>query len=237
MTGPLVEARGLDKSFHFTPVLRGVTFAVSAGGAALIVGRNGVGKSTLVRILAGLAAPSAGDALLFGNPSRTLDSGHRRRVGLVTHQSFLYPNLTARENLEFYAELYRLGLSASDIDGWIARVGLAAAADDRVRAFSRGMEQRLGLARALMPLPDVLLMDEPFAALDNEGAATVTRLLAEAIDRGCAIVLTAHEVFALPGISIDVYELVRGRLEGPRAFPPHDNPETGTGATPSALAR
>jgi heme exporter protein A len=233
----LVEARALDKSFYSSLVLRGVTFAVPAGAAALIVGRNGAGKSTLLRILAGLAAPTAGDALLFGRPSRKLEAEDRRRVGLVTHQSFLYPNLTARENLEFHAALYRLNLSRADIDGWIERVGLAAASDERICTFSRGMEQRLGLARALLPAPDVLLMDEPFAALDTEGAAMVTTLLAEALARGCAVIATAHEPLALPAARFDLYEIVRGRLQGPLALPSHDDPQNAGHTSPSALAR
>lgn len=217
MEEPLIEARGLGKSFAFSPVLRGVNLKVHAGCGAIAIGRNGIGKSTLIRILAGLSAPSAGAALLFGRPSRTLDADYRRRVGLVGHQSFLYPNLTARENLEFFAALYGLtrtrGAIAAEIARWLDRVGLAAAADERVGAFSRGMEQRLGLARALMPAPDALLMDEPFAALDPEGVATAAALMGEAIARGCAIVMTAHEPPATGAASgFDHYEIVRGRL-------------------------
>ena len=217
MEEPLIEARGLDKSFAFSPVLRGVNLKVYAGCGAMAIGRNGIGKSTLVRILAGLAAPSAGEALLFGRPSRTLEADDRRRIGLVSHQSFLYPNLTARENLEFFAALYRLkprsGGIAGEIVRWLDRVGLAAAANERVSAFSRGMEQRLGLARALMPAPDVLLMDEPFAALDPEGVSMAAGLMAEAIERGCAVVMTAHEPPAIGALSgFDRYEIVRGRL-------------------------
>jgi heme exporter protein A len=217
MQEPLIEARGIDKSFAFSPVLRGVNLKVYGGCGAMAMGRNGVGKSTLIRILAGLSAPSAGEALLFGRPSRALDARDRRRIGMVSHQSFLYPNLTARENLEFFASLYKLksrgGEAPDEISRWLERVGLAAAADERVSAFSRGMEQRLGLARALMPVPDVLLMDEPFAALDPDGVAMAAELMAEAIGRGCAIVMTAHEA---PAIAIlrgfDRYEIVRGRL-------------------------
>jgi heme exporter protein A len=238
MTGPVpIEARALDKSFHHSPVLREVSFRVDAGAGALIIGRNGAGKSTLMRILAGLSSPSAGDALLFGAASRTLTPELRRRLGLVTHQSFLYPNLTARENLEFYAALYRLDPRRADISGWLARVGLDSAADDRVRTFSRGMEQRLGLARALLPAPDVLLMDEPFAALDTDGSAMVTALLAQALDRGCALVVTAHQPLALPATRFALYEIVRGRLDGPLALPSLDEPQTRSGVAPSALAR
>jgi heme ABC exporter ATP-binding subunit CcmA len=220
MNAPLIEARGLDKSFAFSPVLRNVNLTVAAGAGAMVIGRNGAGKSTLVRILAGLSAPSAGEALLFGNSSRALEPDFRRRVGLVAHQSFLYPNLTARENLEFYADLYRLDRAHAGVTGWLARVGLAAVADDRVRTFSRGMEQRLGLARALMPSPEVLLMDEPFAALDPEGAALGAELLTEALARGCAAVITAHEPLIPAGISLDLYEIIRGRLV-PMAQSPH----------------
>jgi len=212
MDAPLIEARAVDKTFGFAPVLRGINLKLHAGGCSMIVGRNGAGKSTLVKILAGLAAPNAGEALLFGYPAYGLEAALRRRVGLVTHQSFLYPNLTARENLEFCADLYAIGRGRADVQRWIERVGLAGAADERVRTFSRGMEQRLALARALLPNPDVLLMDEPFAALDSEGVALAGTLLKEAVARRCAIVITAHEPIALEGISATVGEIVRGRL-------------------------
>jgi heme exporter protein A len=212
MDAPLIEARGLGKSFGAAPILRGVNFAVGAGRAAMVIGRNGVGKSTLVRILAGLSTPSAGEALLFGTPSRTLEPAVRGRASIVTHQSFLYPNLSARENLEFYAGLYGVAGADAEIARWLERVGLAAAADARVRTFSRGMEQRLTLARALMTRPEVLLMDEPFAALDGEGVALVAALLREAIARGCALVLTAHQLIAIDGLRCALYEIVRGRM-------------------------
>ena len=212
MAAALIEARRLDKSFGATPVLRGVNFAVSAGSAAMIVGRNGAGKSTLMRILAGLSTVSAGEALLFGTPSRALEPSARRRVSIVTHQSFLYPNLTARENLAFYARLYGAARPRAAIGPWLDRVGLAGVADARVRTFSRGMEQRLTLARALITGPDVLLMDEPFSALDVDGVALVATLLREAIAGGCAVVLTAHQLTAIEGLKFAPYEIVRGRM-------------------------
>ncbi|HKV55643.1 MAG TPA: ABC transporter ATP-binding protein [Candidatus Binataceae bacterium] len=212
MDSALIEARGLDKAFGPSPVLRGVDLEVAAGAGAMIVGRNGSGKSTLIRILAGLSAASAGEARLFGRPVRALGPSDRRRIGLVTHESFLYPNLTARENLEFHGDLYRLRHDANLIGQWLGRVGLAAAAEARVRTFSRGMEQRLAIARAMLPLPAVLLMDEPFAALDLEGVGTVTALLEEALRRGCALLLTAHQAAPLGRLPLTAYELVRGRL-------------------------
>jgi heme exporter protein A len=212
MDAALIEARGLNKTFGAVPILRGVNLAVPVATAAMIVGRNGAGKSTLVRLLAGLSTPTAGEALVFGMPSRMLEPDARRRLAIVTHQSFLYPNLTARENLEFYARLYRVADARSQISRWIERVGLNSAADTRVRTFSRGMDQRLTLARAMLSRPEVLLMDEPFAALDADGVAIVTAILREAIARGCAVLITAHQPLAFDGLRFDLYEIVRGRM-------------------------
>jgi heme ABC exporter ATP-binding subunit CcmA len=207
-----IATRGLDKVFGFTPVLRGVNLDIAAGAGLLIAGGNGAGKTTLIAILAGLVAPSAGVATLFGEDSRRLAAQTRRRVALLTHQSFLYPNLTARENLEFFCTLYRIDHSPIVADAWLERVGLAAAGDEPVRDFSRGMEQRLAVARAMLPTPDVLLMDEPFAALDTEGTACAVGIVSEAMARGCAVVMTAHQRLAPAGLTLDLGELARGRL-------------------------
>jgi heme exporter protein A len=212
MPTPPIEARGLDKSFAHAPVLRGVDLKVECGRVALVAGSNGSGKSTMVRILAGLSVASSGQAFLFGKPARELEPRDRRRVGLVTHQSFLYPALTASENLEFYASLYGVAPGLADIDRWLGRVGLGDAADERVRTFSRGMEQRLAVVRALLANPEALLMDEPLAALDPDGAAIVARLIEEAAGRGCAVLITAHQPLHLERINIDIYRLIRGRL-------------------------
>src|SRR5579872_5419556 len=164
MARPVVETRALIKTFGITPVLREVELRIDEGRCALLIGGNGAGKSTLLRILAGLSQPTSGDAIVFGENIRDLGIA-RRRIGMLTHQSWLYPNLTARENLEFYAELYGLANRGELAAKWIQSVGLKAAADERVREFSRGMEQRLSVARAMLTEPDLLLLDEPFAAL------------------------------------------------------------------------
>lgn len=212
MSSAPIETRGLSKSFGIEPVLRRIAMRVEPGQSILIHGRNGAGKSTLLGILAGLIAPSEGVALLFGEPSNRIGPELRRRVGLLTHQSFLYSNLTARENLAFFAELYRLAQPHAMIDQWIERVGLATSAGERVRSFSRGMEQRLAWARVMIPQPEVLLVDEPFTALDTEGTALAVTLLREALGRGCAVVMTAHQGVAPAGIVPEVVELSRGRL-------------------------
>jgi heme exporter protein A len=206
-----IEARDVGKNFGLSPVLRGVTLKIDEGEGAIVFGSNGSGKSTLVRILAGLSSTSAGESLLFGQPARKLQPHDRRRVGLLTHQSFLYPRLTARENLEFYAGLYRIDHTIS-IGDLLERTGLASVADERVRTFSRGMEQRLTLARAIIARPDVLLMDEPLTALDAEGVELAMGVIEEALGRGCATVVTAHERFQLGRLPFTSYALIHGRL-------------------------
>src|ERR1700736_2098050 len=212
MTAALIEARSLGKSFGPTPVLRDVNLSVGDGHGAAVIGANGAGKSTLIRLLAGLSPPSLGAALLFGEPARSLRPASRRRVGLLSHQSFVYPNLTARENLEFYATLYGVGDARAVAAQWLDRVALGGAADARVRGFSRGMEQRLAIARAMLARPDVLLLDEPFAALDADGVALAAALVREAIGRGCAVVASAHSASAMEQMGFAVFTLSRGRL-------------------------
>jgi heme exporter protein A len=216
MLQAVVEARALGKNFGATPVLRAVDLKVEPTRGAIITGINGAGKSTLLKILAGLVAPSSGRAMLFGVESYRMPADYRRRLGLVTHQSFLYPNLTARENLEFYGALYEVHAPDLEADRWLDRVGLASAAGERVRALSRGMEQRLTIARALMTDPDVLLMDEPLAGLDSQGASIVAELIKEAIARRCAVLITAHGSAALEGLELERLELANGRLAAPR---------------------
>jgi heme exporter protein A len=215
MTAPTIAARALGKSFGFTTVLREVNLTVEAGAGLVVYGRNGSGKSTLVNLLAGLNAPTSGAALLFGSPSAELDPLYRRRVGLLSHQSFLYPNLSARENLGFFCNLYRIKPAAPIVQRWIDRVGLAAMADQRVSGFSRGMQQRLSLARAMLPEPDALVIDEPFASLDPEGTEVAVGILREAMARGCAILMTAHVSTPAEGLSLPAREILRGRLVEP----------------------
>jgi ABC-type multidrug transport system ATPase subunit len=212
MTTALIEARALGKSFGPTPILRDVNLSVQAGGGAAVIGGNGAGKSTLIRLLAGLSAPNLGAALLFGESARSLRPDLRRRVGLLSHQSMLYPNLTARENLEFYATLYGVDDPRGQAVWWLERVALGASGDARVRGFSRGMEQRLALARAMLARPDVLMLDEPFAALDVDGTAMAAALVREAMGRGCAVLASAHSPGALETMGFAVLTLSRGRL-------------------------
>ncbi len=212
MATPVVETHALSKSFGETPVLRDVNLKLFAGRAAVLIGGNGAGKSTLLRILGGLSRPSAGRVTVFGEDSLSLSHQSRRRIGMLSHQSWLYPNLTARENIEFYATLYGVPHSQAACDRWLDQVGLLAVADERVRSFSRGMEQRLSLARAMLVEPMLLLLDEPFAALDPDGVAMASGLIRAQVERGCAVAMTAHGALQLDGLELEACSVARGRL-------------------------
>jgi heme exporter protein A len=212
MAMPVLQTRALAKSFGVTPVLASVDLSLDGGQGAAIVGRNGAGKSTLVRILAGLTAPSSGGAEIFGVPSYRSPAAVRRRIGVLTHRSLLYPNLTAYENLEFCARLYGVADPDARAADWLERLSLAEVAGRRVAELSRGMEQRLAIARAMIADPDLILLDEPFASLDERGALLVATLIREALDRGCSVLFTAHTPREVEGADFALYDLIKGRL-------------------------
>jgi heme exporter protein A len=233
MTRTVAEARRLGLSFGSRPVLRELAMRVDSGQAVAIIGANGSGKSTLLKILAGLLAPTAGLALVFGEDCRRLAPANRRRIGFLSHQSLLYPNLTAHENLEFYARLYGLGRPRSVAAQVLEEAGLGQSAGQRLGTFSRGMEQRLALARTTLARPDLLLLDEPFAALDRDGAEFAARTIGAALRRGAAVVLTAHGRDEVDELGADCLQLERGRL-GASQYPGSDasgNPVAACGAS------
>ncbi len=187
-----IEGRELTKSFGPVHALRGVNLRVADGESLVIFGPNGAGKTTLLKILATLMRPTSGQVLLFGKDPRA-DGGLRRLIGVVSHHSYLYPGLTARENLLFTARMYGVPNAASHADELIDAVGLADRAGDLVRSFSRGMLQRLSIARALVHNPPLLLLDEPYTGLDRHAATVFTQLLAQM--RGTrTIVMTTHSI-------------------------------------------
>ncbi len=225
MAAPVVETHALGKSFGQHHVLRDVEMRLLPGRTIFIVGANGAGKSTLLRILAGLSAPTAGNALIFGLDSRRLTARYRRRIGMLAHQSYLYPNLTARENLEFYAELYALPDPRDVAARWLERVGLERFAERRVRTLSRGIEQRLAAARAMIGEPGLLLLDEPFASLDSDAVQMIMSLIREAVGRGASMVASAHVVPEMEDLEFEVFDLARATLT--RRSPSQNGAESG----------
>jgi heme exporter protein A len=179
----VIRARGLEKRYGARRVLAGLSFDVAAGEALLVTGPNGSGKTTLLRLVAGLAAPTRG-TLELGLP--------RGRLGYLGHEPLVYRDLTALENLELYGRLYRVPERRERTGMLLERFDLWAARNDRVASYSRGMVQRLALCRSLLHDPDLLILDEPYAALDAEGAELLD---AELVERGGArtIVVATHD--------------------------------------------
>ncbi|HEV8713347.1 MAG TPA: heme ABC exporter ATP-binding protein CcmA [Candidatus Binatia bacterium] len=206
----VVEAENLQKTFAWTPVLQGVSCRIGVGEVVGVFGPNGAGKTTFLRLLATLLKPSHGTLRLFGRTPH--EPAVRRRLGFLGHDSFLYPDLTPIENLTFYGRAYGLSQVAERINTALAQIGLRDWGNTPVRTFSRGMEQRLALARALLHEPDLLLLDEPYTGLDSRGVTTLQTTLARAKAQGKTVVLTTHD-FAL-GLELCDRALIlhRGRL-------------------------
>ena len=165
----MIRARGLEKRYGRKRALRGVDLDLAPGGFLVVTGPNGSGKTTLLRLCAGLALPSGGTLEIVPD---------RARVGFLGHEGLLYRDLTALENLDLYGRLYRVPERRERIGMLLGRFGLWDARNERVSAFSRGMVQRLSLCRAFLHDPDLLVLDEPFTALDDEGAAQLDHELA-----------------------------------------------------------
>lgn len=188
----VIETEDLVKRFAWIPVLNGVTCRVAAGETVAIFGPNGAGKTTLLRVLATVLKPSVGTLRLFGG--RFTGGELRRRIGLLSHESCLYPDLTPLENLLFYGKIFGFSDPHARIDALLERVGLADWENIPVRAFSRGMEQRLALARTLLHDPDLLLLDEPYTGLDPQAVAVLQALLVQAKATGKTVMLTTHDL-------------------------------------------
>jgi ABC-type multidrug transport system ATPase subunit len=195
---PVLVARDISRRYGHRWVLTDVTLEISQGQAILLVGPNGAGKTTLLRILAGLLRASTGRVERRGS------------VSMVAHHSMLYDVLTGRENLRFFGRLH--GVGASRADGLLERLGLSARADERVAAYSRGMTQRAAIARALLPDPDLLLLDEPLTGLDDASCRVVLDVLADLRDRGRAMAIASHQVAELMDLVTTVGILKDGRL-------------------------
>lgn len=214
-----VEAVALGKLFDVRPVLRGVSFAVAAGGTLALLGPNGAGKTTLLRILATLAKSSSGQAFVAGLDVQRDADLVRRVIGYVGHQPHVYEDLTVEENLLFFARMYGLRDGKTWTAALLDRVGLRAKGRDRVRTLSRGQLQRLALARGILHEPEVLLLDEPDTGLDEDASALLADLIAErAADRQTTI-FTTHQIERGLRMSNETLMLTGGRVAyaGPSA--------------------
>jgi heme exporter protein A len=189
---PVVEAVGLGRRFASVRALDRLDLQIHSGESLTIFGPNGAGKTTLVKLLATVLRPSEGALRLFGEdrPGTAL----RQRIGVVSHGSFLYGDLTAHENLAFYARLFRIAGASARIAEMLDEVGLAGWRDRPLRTFSSGMQQRLALARAFLHDPDLLLLDEPYTGLDPQAVAHLQEILIRFHRRGKTLLLTTHDI-------------------------------------------
>ena len=191
-----------------------VSLAVRAGEVVGLLGPNGAGKSTLLGILATLIAPSSGSVRYGEQRARDLGAALRRRVGFLSHDLQLYPELTARENLEFFARLYGATTPASTVDAALDRARLTDRADDPIGGFSRGMRQRLALERALLHDPRLVLLDEPFTGLDDRSVGDLAERLRLLGHDGRMVIFATHDLDIAEGVLDRAVVLRNGRMDG-----------------------
>ena len=194
MESRAIEVRDLTKSFGVHSVLRGINFRVEAGEAAVIFGPNGAGKTTLIKILATIMSPSSGDISFGGLSLKDNAEEIRRQVGVVTHQPFLYGDLSVYENLAFFSRMYDVPQPKERIREVVAMVGMSRRLHDRVRELSHGMKQRIAIARALLHRPSIMLLDEPETGLDQQAVASFWQTLRCDGEIKRTVVLTTHNL-------------------------------------------
>jgi len=205
-----LEIDGVWKFFGDFPALKQVDLRIEAGSVVALLGRNGAGKTTLLRILAGLSKPSRGAVRILGAEAR--EQSTRRRIGVLGHSISIYDELSAFENLVMFGNLYGLPDSARRADAILERVGLARVRDGLTREFSRGMRQRLAVARAFLHDPEVLLLDEPFTSLDDKAIAVLQSMLQEMRDQGRTIVMSTHQLREALELCSHVALIQRGQI-------------------------
>jgi heme exporter protein A len=206
----MIKVRKLVKRFGLKTVLKGMEFTVETGEFVALIGPNGAGKTTFLRILASLARPSMGVVSVAGYQLPKQSAEVRQRLGVVSHQPLLYVDLTATENLKFYGKMYNLPDLDNRINEVLEMVGLTTRRDDLVRTFSRGMQQRLAIGRAVIHDPDVMLFDEPYTGLDQDASAMLDDVLRTVAARGRTVVMTSHDLARTEDLATRFDVLSRG---------------------------
>jgi heme exporter protein A len=224
---PLLEARALRRHFGAVRAVDGISFDIREGEAFTILGPNGAGKTTLLGILAGVLRPTEGEVRFRGQSVRGGETAWRGELGVLSHRTGLYGPLTARENLEFFGRLQGVERLDERVAARLAEVGLDEAADRPVRTFSRGMRQRLALARTLLHEPALVLLDEPFTGLDLHASALLRDVLERLRDGRRTVVLVTHNLSEGLALADRVAIQVRGRFafEGARSEIPEGDEE------------
>ncbi|HEY9529223.1 MAG TPA: heme ABC exporter ATP-binding protein CcmA [Anaerolineales bacterium] len=208
----MITVKKLVKRFGLKPVLRGVDFEVQPGEFVALLGPNGAGKTTFLRILASLSRPSLGDVNIAGYKLPHEAAQVRARLGVVSHLPLLYGDLTAEENLRFYARMYNISNYELRVTEVLEMVGLEGRRRDLVRTFSRGMQQRLAIGRAVLHDPDVVLFDEPYTGLDQDASAMLDEVLKTVAAKGRTVVMTSHDLARAEDLATRFDILSRGLI-------------------------
>lgn len=210
MSAAALEVNGVWKYYGDFPALRDIALQVAPGSTTALLGRNGAGKTTLLRIVAGLSKASRGSVTIHGSNVR--DESTRRRIGVLGHGISLYDELSAEENLTLFAKLYGVTNPKARVNEMLERTGLDRVREGLAREFSRGMRQRLAVARVFLHDPEVLLLDEPFTALDDRAIAVLQSLLRDMSQRGRTIVMSTHQLREALELATHVAMIQRGKL-------------------------
>ena len=208
----MIVTRGLIKKIGSKQILKGVDLEIAPGEFVTCFGPNGAGKSTTMKILAMLSKPSGGQVLIDGQDTQEQGAKLRRKIGVISHNSFLYDNLTARENLEFYGRMYEVPDVKRRINQLLDEIGLSYAGGEPVHSFSRGMQQRLAIARALVHDPPILLMDEPYTGLDEVAKGVLNTILKQLVQSKHTVFLITHDFDQGLDQSDQALILVDGRI-------------------------
>jgi heme exporter protein A len=208
----MIEVRKLVKRFGVKTVLAGLNFGVRPGEFVALLGPNGAGKTTFLRILASLSQPSLGEVWVAGHRLPQQAAAVRARLGVVSHVPLLYGDLTAQENLRFYGRLYGVAGLDRRVSEVLEMVGLESRSRDLVRTFSRGMQQRLAIGRAVLHDPDVMLFDEPHTGLDQDASTMLDGVLRSVAAQGRTVVMTSHDLVRAEALATRFDILSRGLI-------------------------
>lgn len=210
--GTMLELRNMTKMLGDKLVLRNITLTLEEGEILAIIGPNGAGKSTFFKCTVGLMQPTSGEIWLDGKQVKKNSADIKQRIGFLGHESFLYNNLSPLENLKFYGKLYRvkdLDRKANDL---LKEVGLYLFRDMPIRSFSRGMMQRLAIARVLLPAPEILMLDEPHTGLDQEAVALLNKIIIDKRESGTSILIISHDFEQVHALADRVSVLKKGKI-------------------------
>jgi heme exporter protein A len=208
----MIEVRNLVKRFGLKTILKGLEFEAQPGEFIGLLGPNGAGKTTFLRILASLSRPNLGLVKVAGYRLPQQAAYVRRRLGVLSHQPLLYGDLTATENLRFYGRMYAVENFTARQDEVLELVDLSKRRDDLVRTFSRGMQQRLSIARAVLHDPDILLLDEPYTGLDQDASAMLDEVLKQIAAQGRTVVMTSHDLVRSADLGTRFDVLSKGKI-------------------------